>query len=264
MAANGVSRVSLAMNFPFQVWGVSCAPSGGNFEFQVSSEIQGHFRNFQNSEHNESAGGGNGGFVLFIKRPYMLDRGETVTAILRNLTTAAIANPQVCLLGTIPDCQQCDYSRMQSLAKASLPGRLSASSPIYGSSGDLVVTSDPFVPYPLNGAAATTVLQYTVPTGFRAYIKSLAIVAEGGSFIDGSGNVIWRVKRNQGWVEGLNNLTSQIGQWSLPQILNVPIEGTEGDVIQVTVEVPAGQPNMPVGATTGARFVGWVTPVTRA
>lgn len=121
------------------------------------------------------------------------------------------------------------------------------------------VASAPFIVYPLTGAAASTVLTYTVPQGYSGWIIESSIVAIGGGFVDGSGQVIWRVTINGAWVQGYENLFSQIGNWAQP--VRFPVQVQENDVVSVTVEVPAGQPNMPAGSTTGARFIGWLLPV---
>lgn len=118
-------------------------------------------------------------------------------------------------------------------------------------------SSQPFVAYPAPGAGPVTVLAYTVPNGYRGAIRWLAIVAVGGGFIDGTGNVIWRIKRNQQWVQGYEMLTAQIGSWAEPN--PAPLEVQENETYTVTVEVPAT--GTPQSGTTGARFRGWLQPL---
>lgn len=122
-----------------------------------------------------------------------------------------------------------------------------------------IVTPNPFPVYPAPAAAAITVITYTVPIGQVAIINYLAVVNIGGGFVDGSGNIIWRVLRNGAALKGLNNLQSQVGTYAAP--VPVAILGTEGDVLSVTAEVPAAAP--PAAGTTAARFHGFTVPVVR-
>lgn len=118
-------------------------------------------------------------------------------------------------------------------------------------------SSQPFVAFPDPGAAAVNVLQYQVPLGFRGFIRWMAIVAVGGGFIDGVGNVIWRIKRNSVWVQGYEYLTAQIGSWSQPN--DAILEVQENELYTVTVEIATGAPVQ--SGTTGARFRGWLQPL---
>lgn len=121
----------------------------------------------------------------------------------------------------------------------------------------LIVTPNPFPNYPAPGAAAVEIIRYQVPRGMRAVLNKLAIVHVGGGFVDGSGNVIWRVLVNGAGVKGMEALTSQVGSYSQPNDTWLVLE--ENDLVQVTVEVPAAQPAMPPGTTTAARVHGFAT-----
>lgn len=113
-----------------------------------------------------------------------------------------------------------------------------------------------FVNYPAAGAGPVTILSYAVPKGFEAFVGYLAIVHIGGGYVNGSGNIIWRVFVNNGAQQGLNDIESQIA--SLEQPNRIPIHLAQTDTLTITVEVPAGavQPP-PLGATTAARIRGW-------
>ena len=116
----------------------------------------------------------------------------------------------------------------------------------------------PFVAYPLAGAAAVDVYALTVPAGLNAVIRQLAIVNTGGNQIDGTGQVVWRILVNHAGLRGYNNIQSQIGQMDLPVPTYIPL--IEGDYLEVTVQVPAGQQDMPAGSFTACRLVGWYYP----
>lgn len=121
------------------------------------------------------------------------------------------------------------------------------------------VNSQPFPVYPAPGAGTTTLLSYTVPQGLIAVLKFIAIVAVGGGFIDGSGNIIWRCWINGNPVDGLDTITAELGSFIIPNPIQLVLN--ENDVFYITVEVPAAQPPMPPGATSGARIQGWTYPV---
>lgn len=122
-------------------------------------------------------------------------------------------------------------------------------------------TPQPFIYYPNPGGGAVDVLAFSVPPGQGCVLRWLAIVAIGGGYVDGSGNVIWRVLVNGSAIQGYEELACQVG--TLAQPSDTHIVANEGDLVEITVEVPAGQPNMPVGATTAARAKGWFFPVSK-
>lgn len=124
------------------------------------------------------------------------------------------------------------------------------------------VNSNPFPVYPQPGATAVQLLSYTVPQGLMAVITGLIIEAIGGGFSDGSGNVVWRCWVNGAGQDGYEDITAHIGNFDYPP---PPVQFvlTENDVFYITVEVPAAQPAMPAGATTGARIQGWTYPLAK-
>jgi hypothetical protein len=139
--------------------------------------------------------------------------------------------------------------KLQSLARIVAPDPLRAA-PL----GFIRVTT-PYVAYPAPGAAAVLLLSYTVPPGMNAILTYMAIFNVGAAFVNGSGNVIWRVLINQAGVKGFENLQSQFGTDGLPLPVAIPL--IENDTIQVTVEVPAGQAALAFPAnSTGVRFHG--------
>lgn len=123
-------------------------------------------------------------------------------------------------------------------------------------------TSNPAVPYPLNGQGATIVLSYTVPRSKIAVVRKLAIIHVGGNPPDFTGQVIWRVLKNGGGLRGMNQLTAQVGTFAAP--LSVRFLATEYDTITVTAEVPSGFANMPAGTTTVASLDGFTYPLSEA
>lgn len=123
-------------------------------------------------------------------------------------------------------------------------------------------SSLPAQTYPAPGASSVVVLQYVVPKSKLAVIQLLSIVNIGGNPPDFTGQVIWRVLKNGGAFEGLNNLTAQFGTFAAPKA--VRLKAIEGDTIQVTAEVPAAWGPMPAGNTTAASIDGFTYPLSEA
>lgn len=134
-------------------------------------------------------------------------------------------------------------------------GRIVPPEPLRAAPLGFIRVTTPYVAYPAPGAAATQLLAYTVPSGLNAMLTYMAIFNVGAAFVNGSGNVIWRVLINGAGVKGMENLQSQFGTDGLPLPVAIPL--IENDTIQVTVEVPLGQPALPFPAnSTGVRFHG--------
>ena len=123
------------------------------------------------------------------------------------------------------------------------------------------VNSNPFPNYLAPGAGPVQLLSYQVPQGLVAVINLMVIVAIGGGFSDGSGNVVWRCWLNGVGIDGLENITAHMGNFDTP--VPVQIVLNENDLFYITAEVPAGQNPMPPGATTGARINGWTYPLAK-
>jgi len=117
-----------------------------------------------------------------------------------------------------------------------------------------------FAPYPAAGAGPIVILQKTVDQGKLCVIRKQSIFHQGVNPPDGSGNVIWQVLVNGAAAKGMNQMLSQYGAQLLPQ--DCFIVAIENDVIQVTVQVPAGKVQ-PLG-TTAARWDGYVLPLSEA
>jgi len=125
-----------------------------------------------------------------------------------------------------------------------------------------ILTSIPAVLYPAPGAARVDVFSYTVPAGFMAFILKLAVINISGGFTDFSGNIVWRCLVNGAGVKGLENLTAQVGTLAAP-LAGAVIALMERDIFEITVEVPAGQPPMPLTATSAGEIVGFLYPLPR-
>jgi hypothetical protein len=123
-------------------------------------------------------------------------------------------------------------------------------------------SSQPYVVYPAPGAAPEVVLSKTIPPGVIYIMTGLAIIHYGGNPPDGTGNVVWSVQQNYAGIKGLGQITAQVGSQVQPR--QVSLEAIENDILQVTVQVPTGQPPMPPGVTTAAFFWGFTYPLVEA
>jgi hypothetical protein len=117
-----------------------------------------------------------------------------------------------------------------------------------------------FAAYPAAGAAPLVILQKTIDQGKIAIFRKLAITNQGGNPPDGTGNVIWRLLINGAAVKGMNAMLSQYGVLSVPK--DCQILAMENDVVQITVEVPAGK--VPPPGTTAASLDGFTYPIAEA
>lgn len=72
----------------------------------------------------------------------------------------------------------------------------------------------------LPGVAATNtlVVQWRVPVGYDGVITSLINFWSGGAgtFVEGSGDIVWRVQINRRWVRNYGNITTTLGSLTTP------------------------------------------------
>lgn len=122
------------------------------------------------------------------------------------------------------------------------------------------LTPAPFPAFPAAGAGQSTILSLNVPAGQGCLIRWLAFVYIGGGYLDGAGNIIWRVLVNGAAVQGYENTQTQVGTLAVPS--DTQIIAYEGDTVEVTVEVPNGAPDPPpAGSTAACRLKGWFFPL---
>jgi hypothetical protein len=89
------------------------------------------------------------------------------------------------------------------------------------------------VPFNVYGAILTPaaaqgdvlVVQAQVPLGYDAILTSIYQIYQGSGFQQGSGDIIWRIRRNQYWLKNLGNEAYALGN---PKN---PVDLTEGELI---------------------------------
>lgn len=115
------------------------------------------------------------------------------------------------------------------------------------------------VAIPAVGASAT-VLQFKVPSGKNGYIYKLAIDYVGAGFVEGNGDITWKIFRDialRKAVKGFNNLVASVGQ--VPNPVEIPpIQIYEQEFITVVVYNVSGP--APAGQVSVAAMIGWFYP----
>lgn len=115
------------------------------------------------------------------------------------------------------------------------------------------------IPLPPNNGLNATVLTYTVPQGWDGVIISFVNEWTGTGFVEGSGDLIWRVKINETWLFDYSDIRFSLG--SLQS--RYPLEGAYiqlrgGDTVRYFVN------HAIASALSGGRIVtgiaGWIYP----
>jgi hypothetical protein len=109
----------------------------------------------------------------------------------------------------------------------------------------------------------TLITQFTVPSGYLGILYGILLHYTGTGFVDGSGDIAWRVKVGNGWAsKGLGDCLFQLG--TVGQCLNLTdyIAVNSGQTVQVLVQVPNLSGNIQVGASRIlATLQGWYYPL---
>lgn len=109
-----------------------------------------------------------------------------------------------------------------------------------------------YVPLPAIGAEAN-VIRFVVPDGMNGVIKWIGNNFVGGGWVEGSGNVVWRIEADGMAIRNHENIISSLGNPSAPTE-TAPIRIHEGQVITLVVR----NVNVAVaGQQSGGRLSGW-------
>jgi hypothetical protein len=103
------------------------------------------------------------------------------------------------------------------------------------------------------------VVEFTVPRGFNGVIKAMGNNFIGSGFIDGSGDVVWRLLQNTQAVRNKENILNSLGTPQAPSLIGGGgfIRIIENDLIQLVVDNVAV---VPAGQLIGGRLSGWLYP----
>lgn len=104
---------------------------------------------------------------------------------------------------------------------------------------------------PATAAGNVDILSFRVPKGYDGLLTGLYTAYSGSGFAQGSGDIVWRIKRNQYYLKDLSNLQFAIGSTIFP----VPL--TEGQLLfsDQTVSAQVNVPNLSGMIQVGNSFV---------
>lgn len=89
---------------------------------------------------------------------------------------------------------------------------------------------------PLVGAAEAVVLTLIVPRGMDGIIKWYSCNFAGGGFVNGSGDIVWRIRSNLRAVLNFDNILTERGTVDRPRELKPGIRIYNANVVTFTVE----------------------------
>ena len=111
------------------------------------------------------------------------------------------------------------------------------------------------------GAADHTVLEFWVPTGYHCSLLAYYTVYTGTGFVQGSGDIAWRIRVGNAWARNAGNLLFALGDSAGTVTLGTAIELVGDDRVQFQVNVPNTSGLILVGASYILCGVqGWLYP----
>jgi hypothetical protein len=116
------------------------------------------------------------------------------------------------------------------------------------------------IPLPANDGLNHVVTQFVVPTGYDGVITSIANFYTGVGFVEGSGDLVWRLLIARRWARNLGNIDTTLGSLTSPcPLFRGGIRVFSDQLITYYVNVPVAS------ALVGGRVVcgvfGWFYPV---
>jgi hypothetical protein len=106
-------------------------------------------------------------------------------------------------------------------------------------------------------AAEATVVTFLVPRGRNGVIKKIANNFVGGGWVEGTGDVIWRIEINGVSYQGYQAIVNSLGNPSSPTELPGFIHIVEGQTVSIIV---ANVAVIVAGQLSGGRFMGYHYP----
>lgn len=112
---------------------------------------------------------------------------------------------------------------------------------------------------PADPSGDVIVLQFRVPTGYDGVITSIVNFYTGTGFVEGSGDLIWRLKVGQKWARNLGEINTTLGS------LTSPCQLFRGGIRVYTEQYITYYANVPTATLSGGRVVcgvfGWYYPI---
>jgi hypothetical protein len=105
-------------------------------------------------------------------------------------------------------------------------------------------------------AAQAVILDFTVPEGRNGAIKWIGNNFVGGGWVEGSGAVVWRILRDDGFIKNHENLLGSLGNPASPSE-TAPIRIFENERIRLVIDNVAV---VVAAQLAGGRLSGWFYP----
>jgi len=102
---------------------------------------------------------------------------------------------------------------------------------------------------PATAAGDVLVCQAQVPTGYDALLSEIYQIYQGSGFSQGSGDIVWRIRRNQIWLKALGNMPYSLGSFKNLVLLTEGEIILSGSVFSYFVNVPNLSGMIQVGAS---------------
>jgi hypothetical protein len=114
---------------------------------------------------------------------------------------------------------------------------------------------------PALGTNDFAVVSFLVPTGWNAAIKAIANLYTSAGFVEGSGDLIWRIDVDGVYLPGFDAITTTLGSTDQARRLEGAILAKSNELVRYTVSVAAGA-GIPVGAGNNiiCAIDGWFYP----
>ena len=113
------------------------------------------------------------------------------------------------------------------------------------------------VALPVSPSVDTTILSMLVPDGYDGIIKAFALNFVGGGFVQGSGDIVWRILIDGQAVRNFSNITAEKGSPEQPRPLAGGIRIFSGQLVTAVVNHAS---NVGLAGDATASFVGWFYP----
>lgn len=102
---------------------------------------------------------------------------------------------------------------------------------------------------PVPAAGDVVVVRFRVPDGYDGTIKQMYNLYTGTGFVQGSGDIVWRIKLNRYYSKDWGNLPYMLGSTITPVPLNDAILLQSGQLVELVVNVPNLSGLIQVGAS---------------
>jgi len=91
------------------------------------------------------------------------------------------------------------------------------------------------IPLPADNGTDTLVLSFLVPYGYDGVAVTTVANYTGQGFVEGSGDLTWRIQLNERYVKNYGNLQTQVGSLTIPTNIGNSVRLLSGQLVQFFV-----------------------------